>query len=113
LILCYLIPKNSAIGPNVNAGKKLNAATINMTANTIIPNVPVSVFSVPELSGIYFLFARMPAIATGPMMGKYLASSITKPQVIFQKGVLSPNPSNPLPLLADDEVNSYNISLKP
>jgi hypothetical protein len=26
---------------------------------------------------------------------------------------LSPNPSNPLPLLAEEEVNSYSISLKP
>ena len=53
-----------------------------------------------QLSGIYFLFAKIPAIATGPIMGKYLASIITKPVVIFQKGVLSPKPSNPLPLFA-------------
>ena len=101
------------MGPRANAGKKLNAATINITANTIMPNVEVSVLSVPALSGTYFFFARIPAIATGPIMGKNLASNITVPQAIFQKGVLSPRPSKPLPLLADAEVNSYSISLKP
>ena len=101
------------MGPSVNAGKKLNAARINITANTIIPNVPVSVFNVPALSGTYFFLASMPAMATGPMIGRNLASNITTPQAIFQKGVLSPRPSKPLPLLADEEVNSYSISLKP
>ncbi len=32
--------------------------------------MPVSVLSVPALSGMYFLFAKIPAIATGPMIGK-------------------------------------------
>lgn len=98
--------KYSAIGPNVSAGKNDNAAIITITANTISPKVAVSVFKVPALSGMYFLLARIPAIATGPIMGKYLAKSITIPQAIFQNGVLSPNPSNPLPLFALEEVNS-------
>ena len=109
----YLIPKNSEIGPSANAGKKLSAATINITANTMIPNVDVSVLSVPALSGTYFFFARIPAMATGPMMGKNRASNITVPGAIFQKGVLFPRPPNSLPLFADAEVNSYSISLKP
>ena len=78
------------MGPNANAGKNDNAAMINITANTMMPNVDVSVLSVPALSGTYFFFARIPAMATGPMMGKNLASNITVPQAIFQKGVLSP-----------------------
>ena len=87
-IKIYLIPKNSEMGPKANAGKKFNAATINITANTIIPNVDVSVLSVPALSGTYFFFARMPAMATGPIMGKNLESSITRQQAIFQAGEL-------------------------
>ena len=101
------------MGPSVRAGKKDSAATITITANTMMPKVAVSVFNVPALSGTYFLVASKPAIATGPMMGRYRESSITKPQEIFQNGVLSPNPSKPLPLLAEEEVNSYSISLKP
>ena len=77
------------------------------------PNVPVSVFKVPADSGVYFLLARIPAIATGPIMGKNLASNMMMPQLIFHQGVLSPKPSNPLPLFAEEEVYSYNISLNP
>jgi hypothetical protein len=62
--------KYSAIGPNVNAGKKANAAKITITAKVINPKVSVSVFKVPALSGIYFLLAKMPAIATGPIIGR-------------------------------------------
>ena len=68
--LIYFIEKCSAIGPNASAGKNDSAATMAITAKTINPNVPVSVFNVPALSGIYFLFAKIPAIATGPIMGK-------------------------------------------
>src|SRR6185437_16872923 len=68
-LLFYFMLKNSAIGPNASAGKKESAATIMITANVMIPNVPVSVLSVPALAGMYFFFARIPAIATGPIMG--------------------------------------------
>ena len=95
--------KYSAIGPSAKAGKKQSATTIMIVANTIIPNVPVSVFNVPALSGIYFFFARMPAIATGPIIGMNLANSITIPHVMFQNGTPSPRPSNPEPLFADDD----------
>ena len=84
-----------------------------ITANTIKPNVDVSVLSVPELSGINFFSASSPAIATGPIIGRNLPNSNTIPVDIFQNTVLSPNPSKPLPLLAAEEVYSYSISLKP
>src|SRR4051812_18228043 len=100
----YFIPKYSAKGPNASAGKKLSATTIAITANVIIPNVAVSVFNVPALSGTYFFLASIPAMATGPIMGKKRDNSITIPQVIFQNGTPSPKPSKPLPLLADEEV---------
>src|SRR5690348_17545427 len=61
----HFIPKNSAIGPSVNAGKNDSAATMEITPNTITPNVLVSVFNVPALSGMNFFFARIPAMATG------------------------------------------------
>src|SRR5258708_31155754 len=98
--------KNSAMGPSARAGKKERAATMMITAKVITPKVPVSVFRVPVLSGMYFFFARMPAMATGPMIGRNRDRSITSPQVIFQNGTPSPSPSNPEPLLAEDEVYS-------
>ena len=101
------------MGPSVNAGKKDKAAKIMMTANVINPNVSVSVFRVPALSGIYFLLAKIPAMAIGPMIGKYLDKIIMIPQLMFHQGVLSPKPSKPLPLFAAEDVYSYNISLKP
>ncbi len=62
----------------------------------------------------YFLYLLIvQAGFAGPIIGKNLASNITTPQAIFQKGVLSPRPSKPLPLLAEEEVNSYSISLNP
>src|SRR4051794_22309573 len=108
-LIIYLIEKYSAIGPNANEGKKESAATNTITTNTISPKVPVSVFKVPADSGIYFLLASMPAIATGPIIGKYRERISTKPQLIFHQGVLSPRPSKPLPLFADAEVYSYSI----
>src|ERR1700753_2261049 len=105
----YLIPKNSATGPNVNAGKNDNAATINITANINIPNVPVSVFNVPALSGTYFFFAIIPAMANGPMIGRYLPINIIIPSLMFQKGTLALNPANSDPLFADADKYSYII----
>jgi hypothetical protein len=52
-------------------------------------------------------------MATGPMIGINLDSNSTIPVEIFHHGVLSPSPSNPDPLLAEEEVNSYSISLNP
>ena len=73
-------------------GKNDNAATIIMTANTITPKVTVSVLSVPADSGMNFLLASIPAIATGPMIGKNLPTNITIPVLTFQKILLAVSP---------------------
>ena len=70
MIFDYLTEKYSAIGPKVKAGKNDNAARIKITAKTNKPKVEVSVLSVPLLSGIYCFAANIPAIATGPMIGR-------------------------------------------
>ena len=59
-----------------------------------MPNATVSTFNVPSDSGIVFLEAREPAIAIGPIIGKYLPISVTVPVAIFQKAVLSQAPQN-------------------
>jgi signal transduction histidine kinase len=86
---------------------------IMITENNRLPKAPECKCKVPAVSGTGALYASHPAMANGPMMGKKRAKSITTPVLMFQKGVLSPNPSKPEPLLAEAEVNSYNISLKP
>ena len=85
--------KCSAIGPNAKAGKNDKAAIINITANTITPKVPVSVFNVPADSGTNFLLANMPAMAIGPMMGRNLPTKITRPVDTFQKILLAVKPA--------------------
>ena len=85
--------KCSAIGPNVNAGRNDSAATITITAKIITPKVPVSVFKVPADSGTNFLLARIPAIATGPMIGKKRDMKITKPVLTFQNMLLAVSPA--------------------
>ena len=94
------------MGPNVKAGKNAKAAIIRMTAKTIKPKVEVSVFKVPADSGMYFLLAKIPAMATGPMIGKKRLNISTMPVEIFHHGVLSPKPSKPEPLFAAEEVYS-------
>ena len=98
--------KYSAIGPSVNAGKKESAATMMITESSTAINAGLSTFNVPLLSGIYFLEANDPAMASGPMIGINLPNNMAIPQRIFQKGVASPKPSKPEPLLAAAEVNS-------
>ena len=111
--LFYLLAKYSANGPSANAGKNDNAAMMAITAKTMTPKIVVSVFSVPALSGMYFLLANNPAIANGPIIGKNLLNNKTIPVEMFQNGLLSPKPSKPEPLLAALEVNSYSISENP
>src|ERR1700730_15729022 len=96
--------KYSAIGPSASGGKYESAVTMTMTAIVIIPNVSVSVLNVPAESGIYFLFAKRPAMATGPMIGMNLASNITTPVVTFHQIQLALRPAKPLPLFAVEEV---------
>ncbi len=88
-----------------SAGKNDSAATIMITANVIPANVNVSVFNVPALSGMDFFSASNPAMATGHIIGRNLPSSRTIPHEISQNKVLSPNPSKPEPLVADEDVN--------
>src|SRR6185503_3222488 len=91
--LNYFIEKCSAIGPKVSEGKNANAAIIIMTANTITPKVAVSVLSVPDDSGMNFLFASNPAIAIGPMMGRYLPKNMIRPLLTFQNISFEVNPA--------------------
>ena len=94
------------MGPKASDGKNDNAAIIIITTKTIIPKVELSVFSVPALSGTYFLVLKLPAIATGPIIEIYRERISTNPVLMFHHIVLSFNPSKPLPLLAEAEVNS-------
>ena len=98
--VAYFNAKCSAIGPKVKAGKNASAAIMMITAKIIIPKVDVSLFSVPADSGINFLLASIPAMATGPMIGRKRPSIIIKPALTFQNILLSANPSKPEPLLA-------------
>ena len=105
--------KYSARGPSANGGKYDRAVMIAITAKIMTPKVSVSVLRVPAPLGMYFLLPSKPAIANGPMMGRNRASNKEMPVVRFQNTLLSARPSNPLPLFAFAEVNSYSISEKP
>src|SRR6187431_2761230 len=100
--------KYSAKGPRASAGKNESAAMMMITESNTATKAGLSTFNVPELSGIYFFEASDPAIARGPMIGMNLPNNMARPQRIFQKGVASPSPSKPDPLLAAEEVNSYS-----
>lgn len=93
-----MLLKYSASGPNASAGKKLNApikSTINISKNT---NRPFVVESVPTVVAIFFLPARLPAMASIPITGINLANSITIPSEMFINTVFAPNPANADPL---------------
>ena len=81
------------MGPKVKAGKNDKAAIINITAKIMMPKVTVSVLSVPADSGMNFLLANIPAIATGPMIGKNLPTNMTKPVPTFQNILLAVSPA--------------------
>ena len=57
---------------------------------------------------IGLLFTKLDTIKICKTIGIYRASNITMPVEMFQNTVLSPNPSKPEPLFAEDDVNSYN-----
>ena len=105
--------KYSAIGPKARPIKNERATRMEITAKTMIPNVVVSALRVPADSGMYFFPASSPAIATGPIIGKNLERSMTNPSEMFHHGVVAARPANSLPLFADDDEYSYNISEKP
>lgn len=60
--------------------------------------------SVPAVVAIVFFLARLPAIASVPIIGINLAKSIDKPSDIFINGVFALNPAKAEPLLAPAEV---------
>ncbi|MNE67516.1 hypothetical protein D3C80_1631270 [compost metagenome] len=78
-----------------------------------MPNKALSVRKVPDVSGTGFLTASEPATASMVITEKYRPMNITIPVEIFQNGVASPRPSNPEPLLAAEEVNSYKACVSP
>src|SRR5437773_2293431 len=114
-------PRCSATGPSTAAGRNSSAPTRRMVPSSTKPNVTVSVRIVPDVKGVGFLAARLPAIASGAMIGTKRLISITRPQAMSQcgaygaggdglsSGVLNPHvsasPSKPEPLLADADVN--------
>ncbi len=61
-------------------GKKDKAATMKITAKVTALNVTESVFNVPDVSGIYFLPAKSPAMATCPTIGMKRLKMRTIPQ---------------------------------
>ena len=73
----------------------------------MIIKVTLSVFSEPIDSFTFFFASRDPAIASCATMEKYLPKNIASPVVIFQNTLLSASPSNPEPLFAAEEANSY------
>ena len=102
--------KYSAIGPNANAGKKLNAPIkkiTNMSKNT---NIPLLVDNVPEVVAIFFFFARLPAMASTANKGKNLATSIHIARIMFKNTVSEWTPAKDEPLFAPLDVNIYKNS---
>ena len=67
VLTCIYKLKCSAMVLKAWTGKKDKAATMKITAKVTVLNVTESVFNVPDVSGIYFLPARSPAMATCPI----------------------------------------------
>src|SRR5262249_3608461 len=116
----------SATGPSTAAGRNSSAPTSSTVPSSTKANVSVSVRMVPDVKGVGFLAARLPASASGATIGMKRPSSMTRPVAMSQYGLygdggvrlssgrlspqVSPSPSKPEPLLAEDEENSYRIS---
>lgn len=91
------------MGPNANAGKKLNAPTsrtIKISRNT---NIVFVVESVPAVVAIFFFSARFPEIASVPMIGKNRANNITNPNNRFKNIVFPLKPAKAEPLFPPQE----------
>ena len=69
--------------------------------------------SVPVLVAIFFLPARLPAIASVPMIGRKRANSMTRPSETFKNTVFALKPAKAEPLLPPQEEYVYSISEKP
>ena len=68
---------------------------------------------VPAVVAIFFLAARLPAMAMVPMIGRNRTNSITKPRVRLRNTVLALKPANADPLLPPAEEYAYRISDRP
>ena len=75
-------------------------------------NIPFVVESVPALVAIFFFPARLPAIASVPMIGRKRANSMTSPSETFKNTVFALNPAKAEPLLPPQEEYAYRISGK-
>ena len=98
-LLYAMLPKNSASGPRASAGKKLSAPISNTTTISRKTNIPFVVDKVPAVVAIFFFPARLPAIASVPMMGRNRAKSITSPRLTFRNTVFALKPAKAEPLL--------------
>src|SRR5262249_49656875 len=115
-------PSCSATGPSTAAGRNSSAPTRTIVPSSTKANVSVSVRLVPVVDGVGFFAARLPASASGAMIGTNRQINMTSPQAMSQCGAygaggdgfafeslkpqVSPSPSNPEPLFALAEVNS-------
>ena len=95
--------KNSASGPNAKAGKKLSAPIIRTIKISKKTNIPFVVESVPALVAIFLFPARLPAIASVPMIGRKRANSMTRPSETFKNTVFALKPAKAEPLLPPQE----------
>src|SRR5262245_5117983 len=77
-------PKCSATGPSMAAGKNSSDPTRSMVHRITKAKVTVSVRRVPEVNGVGFLVARLPARAMGATMGMKRPSSMTTPVAMSQ-----------------------------
>ena len=94
-----MLPKNSASGPRASAGKKLSAPISNTTTISRKTNIPFVVDKVPAVVAIFFFPAKLPAIASVPMMGRNRAKSIISPRLTFKNTVFPLKPAKAEPLL--------------
>ena len=59
--------------------------------------------SVPAVVAIFFFPARLPAMASVPIMGTNLAKSITRPRLTFKNTVFALKPAKAEPLFPPAE----------
>ena len=104
--------KASAIGPNANTGKKLNAPNTKITPAVTLVNNTVSVRKVPAVIGTGCLRDMPSASSNRARIGTYRPIRILTLALRFHHklvgaGAESANPSKPEPLLAEAEAYSY------
>ena len=98
--------KWSEIGPAIIAGNSERTFIMMIRIKRNTPKVNPSLLRVPTDRGVYVFSINIPDIHNAPIKGINLPKSIAKAVVKFQKIVLSPNPSNPEPFPAEEEIYS-------